>query len=748
MHFIIVIVIFFFLATGPVYSNTSPIKPAYTNSLIDETSPYLLQHAHNPVNWFAWTKKAFDLAKKNNKVVFLSIGYSTCHWCHVMEKESFENLEIAKILNQHFIAIKVDREQRPDIDALYMSAAMLLNGQGGWPLNVFITPEGNFFYGASYFPPDKFKQILLKINSLWKNDQKRILTLAKNITQMVKAQTESQSPSSSLSKNISTQETKQAIQSFLKRFDVMQGGFSGAPKFPNEAILFFLVDSLFRNNDPEVFNAVKTTLDAMAKGGIYDHVGGGFHRYAIDNSWFTPHFEKMLYNQAHLARLYMQFYQLSGNKEYAEIARQIIDYVLLDMKASDKFGGFYSASDADSKITKDSGAEEGVFFLWGANELKEILSAEEFQFLQTLYGISAKGNFPEAGKGQNILFRYETLADYAQGKEIRLADVIKQVNVIRKKLYQIRNKRISPAIDKKIVTSWNAMMITTLLQASIIFDNKNYLDEAINTAYTINNSNFSHSGSAKESSQLLRNSINGKANILASQDDYAYFIQALIALYDRTNNKKWLIQAEDLMEQMVSLFWDKQNAGFYQDNPLQDVPVSNRLKNIYDSAIPSGNSIAYEVLTQLINRESDQRLVIKYQQLKDQMAALYAAKIDRLVAMPYMLMAVQKDLQGETNLVQYAANGNLKASLKQLENKITNQISLQLNIQLKNNWHINSSTPIQKNLIKTQIHLAQQEDKTDLKLTNILYPKAEIKKLGFSRTKLSLYEDKIKINFN
>jgi uncharacterized protein len=744
---VILVSFFHSLILTPAYSSednlnkTLKSQPAYTNSLIEESSPYLLQHAHNPVNWYAWNKKAFQQAKKLNRPIFLSIGYSTCHWCHVMENESFENVETAKILNQHFVSIKVDREQRPDIDALYMNSVVLLNGQGGWPLNVFITPDGDFFYGASYFPPDKFKQVLLKVSSLWEKDQSRVIKMAKSTTQLVKQQ-QSQLSSTLTSKKINHQDIEKVTEYFLKRFDSLQGGFSQAPKFPNESILFFLIDSLSRKENVEIFNAVESTLNAMSNGGIYDHIGGGFHRYSIDNSWFTPHFEKMLYNQAHLASIYMSFYKLSGNIEFAEIARQIIDYALKDMRSDEELNGFYSASDADSRSSINAEAEEGVYYLWKYRDLKSALTKDEFQLLIDVYGVNQKGNFPEAGEGENILFRFETLGDYANKEKLDLVVVINKINELRKKLYKIRNKRIAPLIDKKVLTSWNAMMISTLVQASTSFKNKNYLQEALKTVNFLNKFNINY-----DTKQLLRSSINEKANILASQEDYAYFIKALIDLYDQTNNDVWLNQAEQLMKQMIALFWDNSRGGFYQDNPLQDVPLSTRLKDTSDAAIPSGNSISLDILTKLISRSTNQLNIIKYQQLFNQMMAYYGTRVDQIVSMPYMLMVIQKQLKGDSSSVQYGAKGNIKASIKRLVNSGT----YQLDISLKKGWHINSDSPIQKNLIKTSITLASPKEKialnSKISIENINYPKAHIKKLGFSRTKLSLYENDLNITF-
>jgi len=739
MRFLIVPLVFLSLFTSSKVISAKSPQPLYTNSLINETSPYLLQHAHNPVNWFAWNKKAFELAKKLNKPIFLSIGYSTCHWCHVMEKESFENLEVAKILNQSFISIKVDREQRPDIDALYMQSLLLQDGRGGWPLNVFITPEGDFFYGGSYFPPSIFKELLLKIDSLWKKDQNRVTRMAKSISEIIKKQ-----QLQSSSQPLTQAHIDKTINSYINNdYDDFQGGFSQAPKFPNEAKLFLLLDSLSLKNNEEIFNAIETTLNAMSNGGIYDHIGGGFHRYSTDDSWFVPHFEKMLYNQAHLASIYMKFYQLSNNNEYAEIAKQTIEYVLKDMQVQGKTQGFYSASDADSRKSIDTEAEEGVFFIWHFNELKAILTNDEFQLLSDLYGISEKGNYTEAGEGKNIIFRLETLSQYANNKNIALNSIINSVNFLREKLYQIRNKRLKPHIDKKIVTSWNAMMISTLIQAAQIFENtaykqNKYLTTAIEIAHYLNNYNINN-----KTQQLLRNSIGGKQGGLASQDDYAYFIKALIDLYDQTNNKSWLQQAQGLMQQMIDLFWDDREGAFFQNNPLQEVALSSRLKDSYDGAIPAGNSIAMEALNKLISRTRDQKLKINYQLLRDKMLDYYGSMSEQIESMPYMLMVLQKSLQGETSLIQYGAYGHLKAQLV----KTGKNNNYQLKISLDETWHINSNSPLQRNLIKTKLSLVEEKTSSKIVIKDIVYPQAIIKKLGFSRTKLSLYENDTSIDF-
>jgi len=698
-------------------------KAVYTNRLILDSSPYLIQHAHNPVNWYAWGPEAFAQAKKENKLIFLSIGYSTCHWCHVMEKESFENLMVAQFLNQHFIAIKVDREQRPDVDATFMDAVMLIQGSGGWPMTVFLTPEGKPFYGGTYYPADKLMSLLNSVNNFWATKREQVLQTAEQVTSSVQQRSRTKQSVVRLNKDIVTQ----AAATIMSRFDELQGGFSQAPKFPNETYLFLLLDQLTRRNNSEIFDAVNETLTAMAAGGIYDQVGGGFHRYATDNEWLVPHFEKMLYNQAHLGRVYSRFYQLSGNSEYARISRQIFDYVLRDMTSDE--GGFYSASDADSE------EEEGTFFLWQLDELKKLLTQEQLQLAIELYGVTELGNFEH----KNILYMQDSLKDFAKHKQQAYDDFSKQVDELRESLYQHREKRIHPFVDKKVLTAWNGMMIGALAKASLELQEPKYLAAAIKATEYLNRHNYD-----QKYNKLWRSSLDGQAEVLASQEDYAYFAQGLIYLSDVSNSPKLLYQAEKLTTAMVELFWDKEEGGFFMDNPSQDMSLIIRPKDIFDGAIPSGNSIALEVLVALFKRTGKPFYEEKAQQL---IAAVSEKVLEVPNAFSYLLTALNNLHQGEVGRVQFGARGNLRAQLKKAKSDKKGQQVYLLHINIDGKWHINSHHPNQDDLIATNIVLdsinIETDGKRNITLQSVEYPEAVEKNLSFNQTLLSLYEGQL-----
>jgi len=439
-------------------------SPEYINSLILEESPYLIQHAHNPVNWYAWGNEAFAKAKRENKPIFLSIGYSTCHWCHVMERESFDNKAIASYLNQHFIAIKVDRERRPDVDKVYMTALTMVKGSGGWPMSSMLTPEGKPFYSGTYFPPTTFMQVLTQVVKLWQSEEQKLRDIGDNIATAVQSRQSGESQAESLAE----EHIKIAAINLMNRFDELQGGFSQAPKFPNETYLFLLLDSAVREQNTEILSALKLTMDMMAQGGIYDQIGGGFHRYATDNEWLVPHFEKMLYNQAHLVRIYLELYRITQGTNYQRVIEQTLNYVLTEMQ--NDAGVFYSAGDADSE------GREGLFFLWTMDEVQQILSDTDLAALAIkLYGISKQGNFSEHSAaesddhvelGLNILNLPVSIAEFAKDNHLQPDKLYQDIDSIRSGLYKKRQRRIAPAIDKKVVTAWNAMMITAFSHAA------------------------------------------------------------------------------------------------------------------------------------------------------------------------------------------------------------------------------------------------------------------------------------------
>ncbi len=516
-------------------------KHKYTNKLINESSPYLLQHAHNPVDWYPWGSEAFERAKKEDKPIFLSIGYSTCHWCHVMEHESFANEKIAKIMNDDFISIKVDREQRPDVDQIYMNAVMAMTGSGGWPLSVFLTPGGKPFYGGTYFPPQDmygrvgFERVLLSIAEAWKNRRKELVDSAGKLSEFL-----AQPSKPTEEKKLTPAILERAFNYFQDTFDSVNGGFGTAPKFPQPTNLSMLLGYWYRSGQVEALKMVEETLDAMAKGGIYDHIGGGFHRYATDEQWLIPHFEKMLYDQALLSRVYLQAYQITKKQEYARVAREIFDYILRDMTAAG--GGFYSAEDADSE------GKEGLFYLWNPAQIATILDENEAELFNTYYGITEQGNYEEHKTILNVTTSMKQLEEKFQKDRKVIADIL---TTARNKILKKREKRIRPHRDDKVITAWNSLMISSLAYGGAILQEEKYLEAAKKSAQFILNT-------LHKSRRLMRYYRDGRIVQKAFLDDYAFLIMGLLDLYEATFDAQWLIEAEKLSQEMVRLFSDNE----------------------------------------------------------------------------------------------------------------------------------------------------------------------------------------------
>ncbi len=695
-------------------------SPQFTNRLILEDSPYLIQHAHNPVDWYPWSAEAFEKAKKENKPVFLSIGYSTCHWCHVMERESFDNIEIARFMNEHFVSIKVDRERRPDVDSTYMTAVQLLSGSGGWPMNSFLTPDGKTFFGGTYYPPDKFIQLLNNVTTAWQEEHDALLEQAVSISVEVQRFMNTENKA----QQVNSATIDQAVQQVLERYDELEGGFNTAPKFPNEPILFLLFDIATRYNDDIAMAAAMHSLQAMAMGGIYDQVGGGFHRYSTDPQWLVPHFEKMLYNQANLSRLYIKAYEVSGDITYGRVARQTLDYVLREMIS--KEGGFYSASDADSE------GEEGKYFIWTQDQIKAVLTVpEEASFAMDIFGITLEGNFEN---NKTILNLPISLEAYAKQEQLTLAEVLHQLDVVREKLLIERNNRIPPLRDEKIVTAWNSMMITALANATDVFHETHYLDSAIHTA------EFIWSTMRNADNTLWRSYLNGKVSVSASQEDYAYYAEALLTLYDVTGDRLWLDRAELITEQMITIFWDSNAHGFYMNADSTDIPLMARPKEHFDSATPSGNSVALRVLSKLLKRTGK----FIYEDYVEQTIAAFSSSItQRPSSYPYMMMAIDEHLNQELGMHQYAARGNVIANMVVEAMPDSSHLELILSLDIHSGWHINANKTLDSKLIRTQLVLKDKQ--TNWKLTKVNYPQAKIKSLGFSETELALFENKIEI---
>ena len=551
------------------------------NRLVNESSPYLLQHAHNPVDWFAWSDEAFEKAKREDKPVFLSIGYSTCHWCHVMERESFENERIAAIMNEHFVNVKVDREQRPDVDEVYMAAVQMMTGSGGWPLSVFLTPDGRPFYGGTYFPPEDsfgrpgFDKVLLAVANAWEANKDQILDSAGAINAALQEATATGGQQA-----VSVEILDKAYAALASVYDSAHGGFGAAPKFPQPSNLEFLLVYWYRGGKGDALQMVERTLEAMADGGIYDHLGGGFHRYSTDPKWLVPHFEKMLYDQALLARVYVQTYQITGKQRYAHVARQIFDYVLRDM--TDKRGGFYSAEDADSE------GIEGRFYVWRAEEIDSVLSKEESRIFKRFYGVSQNGNFEDGTNILSVSVSIETLAEEFKKKR---EEVEKILDAACRKLFEERGKRIRPHRDDKIITAWNGLMISSLAYGGAALGERRYTDAAEKAAQFVLDS-------LQQQDRLLRFYRDARKVGPGFLEDYAFMALGLIDLYEAAYDAKWLAEANRLAEQMIDLFSDGEGDGFYQTGrDAQRLVV--RSKSGYDAAVPSGNSIAALVLLRL-----------------------------------------------------------------------------------------------------------------------------------------------------
>jgi uncharacterized protein YyaL (SSP411 family) len=560
---------------------TEAVSHKYTNRLINESSPYLQQHAHNPVDWYPWGDEAFEQAKKEDKPIFLSIGYSTCHWCHVMERESFENEQIAEIMNEHFVSIKVDREQRPDVDQIYMNAVQLMTGSGGWPLSVFLTPDGKPFYGGTYFPPKDsygrpgFERLILSIADAWKNRRQELIDSAGNLSELLK------SPPGPVDKRkLSLQVLTGAFKYFQDSFDAANGGFGFAPKFPQPTNLSMLLGYWYRAGNEQSLQIVEKTLDAMAKGGIYDHIGGGFHRYATDTRWLVPHFEKMLYDQALLSKVYLQAYQITGNKKYAEISKEIFDYVMRDM--TEPKGGFYSAEDADSEGT------EGTFYLWEPKQIASILDEDQAKVFNAFYGVTPKGNFEEDKTIIHVATSVEQLGKVFGTNPEDIENILRDA---RTKVFRERQKRIRPHRDDKVITAWNGLMISSLAYGGAVLDEEKYIAAAKRSAEFILSTLY-------KNNRLMRYYRNGQVIEKAFLDDYAFMAMALLDLYEATFEAKWLIEAKKLSEEMIELFADREKGGFFFTGKDGERLIA-RTKPSSDGAIPSGNSIAALVLLKL-----------------------------------------------------------------------------------------------------------------------------------------------------
>ncbi len=689
-------------------------QPIYVNRLILEDSPYLLQHAHNPVDWFPWGDEAFTRARQENKPVFLSIGYATCHWCHVMEAESFDNDEVARYMNQCFICIKVDRECQPDVDTFYMTAVMMMQGHGGWPMSSFLTPARKPFFGGTYYQPAQFIALLKRVNEFWHQQSAEILAQADAISERVTAAMQTRLSLHEINSSV----IDLAAQAIMNHYDEFNGGFGQAPKFPNEPYLYFLLDYALFSGKEDCLNAVVNTLHMQSCGGIYDQIAGGFHRYATDQNWLIPHFEKMLYNQANLSYIFTQAYLMTGIKDFKRVACETLDYIVREMM--NEAGGFYSATDADS-----DGAE-GLFFIWDKQEIESLLAADAAAFIH-LYQVTERGNF----EGKNILNLNQALTVYAGQHNIDYDKLIDRLSANKKILREARAKRMPPLRDDKMITAWNAMMIKSFAYAGQQLKRQDYIDIAVNAAHVVLSTNKTEMG------DLSRASLAGQASIPALQEDYAYLAEALLQIYDTTLDRQYLKHAATLADAMIDGFWDEDNGGFFMGRQNATNLLPGAPKERHDNAIASGNSVALRTLQRLEKRTGKQH----YQTYAQQLILAYADDItQRPYSCSYFMCGLLETFAGEQSSQQWCTDGHIRITAKcDQEN---NNYRVILNIAIDQGWHLNQIQAPDNSPVPLSITTA-----TGWILAKIVYPQAVSKTLGFQAVPVNVYAGTINITF-
>lgn len=575
------------------------------NDLINETSPYLLQHAYNPVNWKAWNPETLELAKSENKLIIISVGYSACHWCHVMEEESFENDSIAKLMNDNFINIKVDREERPDVDQVYMNAVQLMTGGGGWPLNCIALPDGRPVFGGTYFTPKQWRKILEDMSDLYQNDPDKVLAFAENLTEGIKNSnlitvTTEEIP-------FKTEQFQSLINKIKKGLDLKNGGQKGAPKFPIPDLINLLMRTSYQFDDKELQDFVELTLTKMANGGLYDQIGGGFSRYSVDDRWHVPHFEKMLYDNAQLVSLYANAYQLTKNPYFAKITKQTLQFVERELTAAD--GTFYSSLDADSKNLQGE-KEEGAFYVWSKEELQKVLGAD-FDLFSSYYNINAIGKWE---KDHYILYRTSSDDEFISKHNLSDDTLRTKINSWKDLLLKERNKRTRPATDDKVLTSWNALMIQAYADAYRVFNDNTYLNKALTNAQFILERQVNSDGS------LYHSYKNGKSTINGFSEDYAHSISAFIALYQITLDQKWLDESKALMDYCLNHYEDEDTGMIFFTSDEENDLITRKIEYI-DNVIPSSNSVLAENLFKLGHYYADRSYSEKADQMLSNMNA-------------------------------------------------------------------------------------------------------------------------------
>ena len=621
-----------------------------SNRLIDEQSPYLLQHAFNPVAWYPWGEEALAKARTEDKPIFLSIGYSTCHWCHVMAHESFENPEIAALLNKWFISIKVDREERPDIDQMYMAATQAMTGSGGWPMSVFILPDGSPFYAGTYFPPTSvsgrpgFNDVLTSIHKAWTDKRDDLQESANKMVTALK--TAGGAAPSTIHDDI----YHRGIDILEKSFDAYEGGFGQAPKFPRPVIFSFLFTHYTATGDYTAKHMALHTLKKMSAGGMYDQLGGGFHRYSVDDKWFVPHFEKMLYDQAQLANSYLDAFQVSSDEIFAETARELFSYLLRDMK--DLEGGFYSAEDADSDNPYNPGHHsEGAFYLWTKDDIINNLGPEVAEIFAAKYGIKDEGNVErdpmQEFSGRNILYKAQTNEEVAEHFQLTTEQVTKSLATSKEILFNARSQRQRPHLDDKIITAWNGMMIGALARGSRILQDPQLEVAAEQAAQFLKNNLYNHT-----TNTLQRRYRNNKAGAAGQLADYAYLVDGLLELYQTSHNPRWLKWSVELTTKQIELFWNETESYFFDS--VADPSIKVRMRSDYDGAEPTGNSVAVHNLLRLGMLQNKPQ----WSQMAERLVESFSGSINRFPpALPLILNAWRNINNKPTQVVIAGSRG-------------------------------------------------------------------------------------------
>ena len=682
----------------------------WTNRLIHETSPYLLLHAHNPVEWYPWGDEALERAKKENKLIFLSVGYATCYWCHVMEREVFSNPEIAAVMNRDFINIKIDREERPDLDEIYMTATQLLIQRGGWPNSVFLTPDLKPFYAGTYFPPTDvpgrpgFPTILDAVHEAWVTREPEVIESANQISDTIALAT-SRGFTALAAAPLDRSLTTAALDYLRTTYSHAYGGFGGAPKFPTPANLEFLLSAYGRVVDASLLKMVTHTLDMMAYGGMYDQIGGGFHRYSVDEKWRVPHFEKMLYDNAQLAKVYLQVYQLTQEPHYQRVAEEIFRFVFREMTAPE--GGFYSAVDAETD------AEEGKYYVWTADEIQKILGNQEtVARFADVYGVNKGPNF----EGKNVLY-------VPQGAAAE--DALKDVEAARKKLLEARFEREYPLLDTKIIVNWNGLMIDALAYGYEVLGEERYLLAASKAAQFILDT------LKKPNGELCHTYTAGVVKQEVYLDDYAFFVRGLLGLYRATGDEKWLNSAKGLTDAMIQRFWDDKNGGFYYTK-ADAKHLIVRTKKPYDSAIPSGNAVAVGNLL-AFGRD--------YRRYAEETLQIFAKSMAQSPSsFMYMHFSLNRYLTEGEELG--SATSSLVSATANIESQSNNLLNVILQLNIASGWHINANPAGQDNLIPTTVTVNAD---TSFEILDIAYPKGRSARFEFSDESMNVYEGKLTI---